>query len=272
LDIYIGFDSAWADRARAPGAICAVAVADDHVVDFYPPELVSFDGALTFIERVRSGADHTLVALDQPTIVPNLTGMRPVERVAASVVSWVGGGVQPANRGRLGMFCDLSPIWRFLASLGAAENPELGRSAVSGLHVIEVFPALALLSLETKFFERLRGPRYNPARKKTFRLTDWIAVADAAAREADVLGCGELARWCRDFGMINAPRKSDQDMMDAALCTLIALRWRLRERAASLLLGDLTSGYMVVPTTFPVRAHLARAAKKYAVPMDGVSL
>ena len=272
MDIYIGFDSAWADRADAPGAICAVSVEGGRAVGFYPPELVSFDGALAFIERFRSGADHILVAVDQPTIVPNSTGMRPVERVAASVVSWVGGGVQPANRGRHGMFCDLSPIWRFLASLAAVENPELGRTVAAGIHIIEVFPALALVSLDERFFERLRGPRYNPARKKTFRHKDWVAVARAAAMEAQAFGCDELSQWCEGVGKIEVPRKRDQDMMDAALCTLIALRWRLGDRARSLLLGDLANGYMVVPITSAVRAHLARAAKKCVVPMDGVLL
>src|SRR5208283_1737501 len=53
----------------------------------------------------------TLIALDQPTVVPNSTGMRPVDRVAASLAGWLGGGVQPANRGRLGIFSSSSPIY-----------------------------------------------------------------------------------------------------------------------------------------------------------------
>jgi predicted RNase H-like nuclease len=52
----------------------------------------------TFIRRVRSDDGVTLIALDQPALVPNLTGMRPVERVAARLISRLGGGVQPSNR------------------------------------------------------------------------------------------------------------------------------------------------------------------------------
>ena len=131
MDVYIGFDSAWTDNPKAPGAICAVAIENDRLTRFDAPQLVSFDQALTFIQKARSESGATLIALDQPTVVPNRTGMRPVERVAASLVSWLGGGVQPANRGRLGMFCDASPIWRFLALLGAEENPEQARVAKS---------------------------------------------------------------------------------------------------------------------------------------------
>jgi predicted RNase H-like nuclease len=51
MDVYIGFDSAWTDNPKAPGAICAGGVENKRPVRFEPPELVSFDQALTFIHR-----------------------------------------------------------------------------------------------------------------------------------------------------------------------------------------------------------------------------
>lgn len=270
MDICIGFDSAWTDNPKSPGAICAVGIEDGHPARFHAPQLASFDQALAFIQKVRSDNGATLIALDQPTVVPNLTGMRPVERVAASLVSWLGGGVQPSNRGRLGIFCNASPIWRFLTALGAVEDPELARVAPEGLYLMEVFPALALPSLGAGFFGRLGRPRYNPDRRKTFRVDDWVRVADVATRQAHALGCEELAEWCRHAGKIARPRKADQDRMDSALCVLIALYWRLRPRDASMLLGDLATGYMVLPASSEVRKHLTAAACKYAVAMDGV--
>lgn len=272
MDIYIGFDSAWTDNLKACGAICAVGIEDGHLAEFHSPQLVSFDQALTFIREVRSKEGNTLVALDQPTIVPNMTSMRPVERVAASLVSWLGGGVQPSNRGRRGMFCDASPIWRFLSALGAVEDPEQARTANTGLYLIEVFPALALASLSRTLFKRLGAPRYNPDRRKTFRQEHWISVAEAAAKEAEALHCDKLAEWCREAGRYARPRKMNQDMLDSILCALIALRWRLCPRTESLLLGDLASGYMVLPATSEVRLRLTAPAVKNSVPMDGVHL
>lgn len=270
MDTYIGFDSAWTDNPKARGAICAVGIEDGDLARFHAPQLVSFDQALTLIRNVRSHNGNTLIALDQPTVVPNLTSMRPVERVAASLVSWLGGGVQPSNRGRLGMFCNASPIWRFLTALEAVEDPEQARQAADGLYLMEVFPALALASLDTEFFGRLVAPKYNPARRKTFRTSDWVRVAEAAAQESRALGCEELAEWCSATGRIAQPRKADQDMLDSALCVLIALHWRLRPRGASLLLGDLTNGYMVLPASRRVRDYLTVPARKHSVAMDGV--
>lgn len=269
MDIYVGFDSAWTDNSKARGAICAVGIEAGRARLFHAPQLVSFDEALTFIRRIRSDDGVTLIALDQPTLVPNVTGMRPVERVAASLIGWLGGGVQPSNRGKLGMFCDKSPIWAFLTALKAEEDPKQARSASDGLYLMEVFPALALPSLDTKFFGAGNAPKYNPGRRKTFRMTDWVEVAFAAARKSHALGCEELADWCYTAGKKGHPKKSDQDMLDSALCVLIALHWRLRPHEESLLLGDFTTGYMVLPASQEVREHLRIAALKHGVSMEG---
>lgn len=270
MDIYIGFDSAWTDNPKAPGAICAVAIENGRPTLFRAPQLASFDQALAFIQAIRSETGATLVALDQPTIVPNSTGMRPVERVAASLISWLGGGVQPANRGRRGMFCDASPIWRFLIALGAEENPEQARTAAKGLYLMEVFPALALASLDDRFFGRKCAPKYNPDRKKTFVMADWIRVTEAAARESRRIGCEDLAEWCSAAGKIVRPKKADQDKLDSVLCVLVALHWRLNPRDTSLFLGNLTTGYMVLPAIRAVREYLAGPAQRHQVAMDGI--
>ena len=270
MDAYIGFDSAWMDNPKAPGAICAVAIEDGTSARFHAPQLASFDQALTFIQDVRSDDGNTLIALDQPTVVRNPTGMRPVEHAAASLVSWLGGGVQPANRGKQGMFGDAAPIWRFLATLGAVQDPVQARTAADGLYLIEVFPALALASLDADFFGRLCGPKYNPKNRSKFRPNDWGRVAEAIAREAEALGCEELAGWSRNAGDITQPKKADQDMLDSALCLLVALRWRLRSRETTLFLGDLATGYMVLPASPAVRERLTEPARKHSVAMDGV--
>ena len=105
------------------------------------------------------------------------------------------------------MFCDASPIWRFLTALGAEERPERARIAANGFYLMEVFPALALASLDAQFFGRLRAPRYNPVRKKTFRMSDWVDVAQAAARENREIPCTWLRRAC---GMVPHRRENGQ--------------------------------------------------------------
>lgn len=270
----ISFDSAWTDNAKAPGAICAISVGPDGATSFTAPRLVRFLQAHDFIETMRRTCDICLVALDQPTLVPNAHGCRPVERVASSLVSFVGGGVQPANRSKRDMFGDDAPIWRFLDRLGAEENPERARIAQTGLFIVEVFPALALPSLEPRFCERLAGPRYNPERRKTFRQEHWHAVVETVTSYADRHAMPGMTCWAEELRAKTTsqrPTGADQDCLDAVLCALIGYHWRCKPRDASIMIGDLTSGYMIAPVAPPARFRLEAAARKVGVAVDGAT-
>jgi predicted RNase H-like nuclease len=269
----IGFDSAWTDNSKAPGAVCALVVASDGGISFKLPCHVSFDQAVAFIEAERSSCGTCLVALDQPTIVPNETGSRPVDKVAASLISYIGGGVQPANRSKKDMFGDDAPIWRFLKRLGAQEDPERSRTAESGLFIVEVFPALALATFEARFHGRLKAPKYNPANRRKFRRDDWCAVIETVARYAHAVPIAGVQDWTEKIGRETAgipPRKGDQDRLDAVLCALIGYHWRARPRQDSIMIGDLASGYMIAPADVSTRSRLAAAAAKRGVPIDGI--
>ena len=265
----IGFDSAWVDNPRAPGAICCIRLSGSAFLTFSRPELASFDQALAFIRQEHSASDRCLVALDQPTVVPNSTSSRPVDRVAGSLISWLGGGVQPANRSKLGMFDDAAPIWRFKAALGATEDPERARSASTGLFLIEVFPAMALPTLEFAYFGRKLGPRYNPGRRKTFRLDHWRGVLAAVARFAISERLTGIADWVETANTSESPRKPDQDKLDAVICALVGYQWLVKPRSDSIMIGDIDAGYMIAPASPDVRAKLTVSATSRGVLVDG---
>ena len=255
---YVGFDSAWADKK--PGAVCAAVFVDKEPQSFCSPRLASFSEALAFIEELASPDGFTFVTLDQPTIVPNAGGQRPVENAAARLLGRLGGGVHSSNSNKQ-EFCDDAPIWKFLERLDAIENPEMARTANDGLYLAEVFPALALASFDQEFIESETLPRYNPT-KRTFKQSDWMRVTDVAARQLDAFKLSYAARLCRRYSENERPRKEDQHMLDAMLCMLVGMHWRLRDRSRSVLLGDLERGYMITPASPDVRTLLEAAAKK----------
>ena len=231
--------------------------------------LARFGAALGVIQAEMANCEKMLVAIDQPTIVPNATGSRPADNVAASVVSFIGGGVQPTNRSKLGMFDDAAPIWRFKAALNASDDAEAARTG-NGTFLMEVFPALALASFAPRFYARRAAARYNPANRKTFRPADWIAVVELVADLAAKAGITGLDAWCAHHALLAPPRKADQDCLDAILCALIGHHWLAAPRQDSVMIGDLEHGYMVVPTIPEVRARLSRAAALRGVPIDGM--
>lgn len=264
----VGFDSAWADTERAPGAICALAVDGSGRVRFHQPRLVGFGAAADFVQALHNEEQRTIVAIDQPTIVPNATGMRPCERVVATVASWSGGGIQPANRegkGKIAMFGDHAPIWAFLKRLEFRDDPVASLSATQGGYVMEVFPALAVLDLDPAFIAGPKaGPRYNPSRRKTFKQRAWRAVCDAVTKSAAELGLREVAGWCQSLDRETIPRKSVQDALDSVICLLVAALW-LCDRDRCVMIGDLDHGYIVAPAGRDIRAKLAAAAEKQDV-------
>lgn len=263
----IGFDSAWADKV--PGAICAITYSQGSLVDFKLPRLVQFKEAALVVEEAARASDFSLVAVDQPTLVPNPDSIRPVERVAGSIVNAIKGGVQPANRGKTSVFGDTAPIWQFLERIGARENPPAAREASNGLFLIEVFPGLALPSMVPAIWRRRRAAKYNPERA-TFSLDDWQLATSGVASFAGQLGVPPIAAAANEFALLKKPRKADQDKFDALICLTIALAWRYRPRDASMVIGDQASGYMVTPISSETRPILARAASRISVPVDDV--
>lgn len=82
--------------------------------------------------------------LDQPTIVNNDTGQRPVEHLVCSPVSARLGGMQPANRSRVEMFGPDGLVWAFLERFGGAADLAR-RSDHAG--VFETCSVLAIIAL-----------------------------------------------------------------------------------------------------------------------------
>ena len=263
--IIFGFDSAWANNQK--GAICAIGIAQDGQSSFHEPKPAYFADALEYIrERQQQDYARSLVAIDQPTIVRNETGMRPVEKTVGSLIGYIGGGTQPANLGKADLFGDDSDFGQFLLELRATEDPLAARAGEVGNFMIEVYPALALPSLKSQFAERLGGPKYNPE-KDNFCQEDWVTVTDVVADLASRHSIDGLEDWAKGMGRIEEPRKADQDRLDAAICALVGYLWRFGPSGTVAMIGDLDSGYMITPISSDTRPRLEKAAHKNGVPL-----
>jgi predicted RNase H-like nuclease len=172
------------------------------------------------------------------------------------LISWIGGGVQPESRAKIGMFDDAAQIWGFKQALGPREDPELARIAASGTFLLEVFPALALADIERAFCSRLAAPKYNLANRKRFRLNDWQAVVEAVMRFGLSNSLLNVEEWCSVAVSCQIPRKADQDRLDALICGLIGLRWLVAPRDQSVMIGDLQNGYVVSAAISSVHERL----------------
>ncbi|MBI5940831.1 MAG: DUF429 domain-containing protein [Caulobacterales bacterium] len=268
--VFIGFDSAWADNPKAPGAICALVLEGDEPATFLPPRLAGFSAAAEFVADAAHDADYVLIGIDQPLIVPNADGMRPCERVASSIIGKLGGGVQPARRGGGGarFFGDSAPIWRFLEAASVRLNPNEARVETIGRFAIEVFPALALPSLQPAIFSRGRAAKYNPALRSKFDLADWRLVCNGMAGVATLAGLSPLADWLWEASALESPRKADQDKLDAAICLLIAFGWSYGSPGDPAVIGCGQFGYIAALVSPEMNHALGQAAAARSIPYN----
>jgi predicted RNase H-like nuclease len=235
--LLVGFDSAWTrTKIGAIGAIVAAVLRDDGTVsELGPPRPVRFDDAAGMIRdwQASHASSSTLILLDQPTIVANEIGQRPVEHIVCPCVSRRRGGMQPANRGRKDMFGPAAPVWEFLAGFGGPADPFGAAQSTRG-----------------------RLPKYNPERRKTFAIADWAHVCRAASMKLAADGAPELAAWAESGATKSKPVKGDQDQLDASICLVAALH--LAKRRHALFVGSCTTGYIVVPDSEVLRNELER--------------
>jgi predicted RNase H-like nuclease len=268
--LLVGFDSAW--TATNCGALVgALRTHDGTFQDLGAPQVVGYHQAecVMLDWQAEYEPKATIVMLDQPTIVNNATGQRPVENIVGSPVSLRYGEMQPANKARREMFGEEAPVWPFLTRFGGPTDP-LG--PVAKTWVLETYPVLTMIALgwtlpDSRAAGRL--PKYNPDRKKTFSISDWQYVCGPASGVFRERGLMDIIRWIDDAAGNASPRKSDQDGLDACLCLLVALY--LADGKDCLMVGDQQTGYIVVPYGAGLRAVLnGRCNRTGRVPSEWV--
>ena len=118
-EAFVGFDPAWA--GNRPGAIACTIFQGDKLERTILPCLASFDDAARIIEELQEECDDVLVAIDQPIIVPNRYGVRPVDPVAHALMDAIfsiGLFVNRGDRDQRRHFGDNAPIWKFTSQIG----------------------------------------------------------------------------------------------------------------------------------------------------------
>jgi predicted RNase H-like nuclease len=268
--LLVGFDSAWTST-NSGGLVGVLQLDEGTFTELGSPRIVDYHEAEGVILEWQT--EHapmaTIVLLDQPTIVKNVVGQRPVENLVGSAVSLRYGGMQPANTARNVMFGKAAPMWPFLTRFGGPADP---LKVLNDTMVFETYPVLVMIALgwmlpDSRAAGRL--PKYNPKRRKTFSKSDWRHVCGLASVAFGDRGLMGIAEWIEVAGRIHSPRKSDQDGLDGCLCLLVALY--LAERKDCLMVGDMQTGYIVVPYSAELRAELeTRCYRTGRMPWDWV--
>src|SRR5689334_20354160 len=106
--VFTGFDSAWG--AVKSGSLCDLLLVDNYLRLASEPKQTDWTSALSRA-RQKLAVDLQVWAIDQPLLVSNAHGCRPVERdLSRALMGEFGCGAHSSNRG-MAPFAEGAAVW-----------------------------------------------------------------------------------------------------------------------------------------------------------------
>ncbi|MGF1537218.1 MAG: DUF429 domain-containing protein [Elainellaceae cyanobacterium] len=198
---------------------------------------------LTWVDQQAATA-ATVIAVDAPTLIPNDSGMRLPDRLAHRYFGRYHAGCYPANRGR--PFAERTTgLGLALEERGYSHAPNVETACPEGNYQLEVFPHAAIIHLFQlpKILKYKKG-RLDDRSEQLGRLRQLILTNLPLLSPALVLP--ELPQ----IPTSGRELKALEDQLDSLICAYTAAHWWYWGSARNLTLGNISSGYIVVPTPF----------------------
>ncbi|MEM1060150.1 MAG: DUF429 domain-containing protein [Verrucomicrobiota bacterium] len=239
---FFGIDLAWGERnpdglawlsthtARPPAPVRAHETALAH----------GDDACLQWLRERLGPRDRALVLVDAPLVIPNRTGARPVDKLTHTLFRRQHAGCHPA-------YLDKCPRPPRLCRRLQEEGYDVGWRLTGPKRVVaEVYPHPAMVRLFglPRILKYKRGPVTE--RRAEFARLQRLLRRCRREHFPDL----ELAPACRR--LLRQPwTKPVEDQTDALFCALIGLwHWQHRGRLTDIL-GDLKTGFILVPKSPP---------------------
>ncbi len=247
MSTFVGIDLAWSERNTSGGVALREAEPGRTEAVAEETALGSDDQIASFIARAIADGP-AVVAVDAPLVVANEWGARPCDRLVTRRFGRYQAGARPAFRRSpsfpSGRVRGEELVCR-LAHLGFRHDPHVPQRS-PGRHLIEVYPhpaAIVLFGLEHtlkyKAVNRSRAERL-PEYRRYQELLRGLEQADPALVPPEFLD--------HDVeGLRGARLKQYEDLLDALLCAYLAWWCWYWGPAGYEVLGDLETGYVVVP-------------------------
>ncbi len=188
-----------------------------------------------------------VVAVDAPTLIPNETGMRVPDRLAHKHFGRYHAGCYPANLGRP-FAARTVGFGQSLESRGFVHQPNIHVQKPEGRYQLELFPHTATIHL----FQLDRILKYKKGtlqerRSGLSQLRQYICDVLPELEPSLDLNSDDLIPTIPERGR---DVKRVEDQLDSLICAYSAAYWWYWGLEKNWVLGDRTTGYIVIPTPF----------------------
>lgn len=245
---FIGIDLAWQSDRNHSGIVVARGDDSGATAHFASAGIATLDGVARFV--LDHATTNTVVAIDAPLIIRNANGQRPCETEVSKRFGAFHAGAHSTN---LDKYPDAPPC-RLVATLereGFIHEPLPHTSASrDGKWMFEVYPHPAIVNLfDLSHIIRYKKGSASEKREGLAVLRDYLG----ALRDFDppLNYSGEVqSRLFEppiDESVQGGKLKSLEDLLDAYFCCYLALfEWRFGPERSEMI-GDMATGYIVVP-------------------------
>lgn len=244
---FIGIDLAWQSDKNHTGIVVARGDESGATADVASAGIASLDGVVAFVRE--HATENTVIAVDAPLIIRNHTGQRPCETEVSRRFAAQHAGAHSTN---LSKYPDAPPcrLVEMLQAIGFEHAPRPHTTGVrEGRWLFEVYPHPAQVNL----FSRDRIIRYKKGtiaekRDGLVHLRNYLSVLSGF--DPWLLPSDEVNRslFRQELWRLQGRQlKELEDLFDAYFCAYLALYyWRFGVERSELI-GDLQTGYIVVP-------------------------
>lgn len=243
---FIGIDLAWQSDKNHSGIVVARGDDSGATAERASAGISSLDAVASFVEEHATA--NTVIAIDAPLVIRNATGQRRCETEVSRRFGAYHAGAHSTN---LGKYPD-APTCRLVEMLEASGFSHEPRPHTSGERdgkwFFEVYPHPSMVNL-FRLDHIIRYKKGTPSErvKGLLVLRNYVSalrVFDPLLRPGDEVESLFFESIPRLRGKA---LKHYEDLLDAYFCSYLALHYWRFGRARSEMIGDVDSGYIIVP-------------------------
>ena len=232
---FLGIDFGWENKSSGVAALEWTG-SSLHLIS-----LGRFPDPATVLAWIDAQAgENAVVGIDAPIVIPNETGMRPIDKLAHSVYGKYHAGAYPASQAR-SYWQRTTGFSQELARRGFVHGDRMPPRS-PGRHQIEVHPHAATVQLYG--LDRIIKYKRGPLKERSAEL----------ARLRGLL-LERLPHLTPRLALDSLPPipgngvalKALEDQLDAITCAFVAAHWWYWGKERNTVFGSLNDGYIVVP-------------------------
>ncbi|MGK7923218.1 MAG: DUF429 domain-containing protein [Trichodesmium sp.] len=237
---FMGIDLGW---QSGKSGLCCLQWSDKNLTILDLNCILEIPSILNWIDSFTPKPTPAIIAVDAPTIIPNQTGNRLPDKLTHKYFGRYHAGCYPANLNR--PFAQRTVNFGITLETKGFNHAPTIKPQKLGRFQIEVFPHPAIVNLFglEKILKYKKG-RLADRKSEILKLHQYIINILPTLEPALVISDNFL-----EMEKINSltTLKTTEDKLDSLICAYIGAYWWYWGKAKNLVLGDSTTGYIVVP-------------------------